>query len=133
MKASASESGFTFVELIFTITIIAIAMTGVVAVWSNAVSRSADPFWQAKTTLLAKQYFSQIQRQNFETLSAYQGYATGLHGESLLGYVGFKVKINVSLAGSDFSLAEEQIKKVDLLITTPLGKKQHFVTYRGRY
>jgi len=133
MKANASESGFTLIESIFTITIIAIAMTGLVAVWSNAASRSADPLWQSQTRALGKFYLNQLETLKFDAITAYEGEIKTLKGEEITGYNGFRVKISVVHAASEFELSTTQLKKINILINPPTGSSQQFVTYRGRY
>ncbi|NQZ32429.1 MAG: type II secretion system protein [Oceanospirillaceae bacterium] len=133
MKAPVSESGFTLIESIFTIVIIAIAMTGIVAVWSSAVSRSADPLWQSQTASLGKFYVAQVHATPFAALVDYEGEIKTLSGDKVAGYAGFSVKIAVVNAGEDFSLPAAALKKVEVVISTSVGGEQHFVTYRGQY
>lgn len=133
MKAPVSESGFTLIESIFTIVIIAIAMTGIVAVWSSAVSRSADPLWQSKTAALGKFYLAEVHATPFTALVDYQGEIKTLAGKTVAGYQGFKVSIEVASAGVDFSLPVNLLKKVTINISTSAGSEQQFVAYRGQY
>ena len=132
MKATVSESGFSLIEAIITIMIIAIAMTGLIAVWSNAASRSADPFIQAKVSSLAAIYLAQIKRQAFTEIQSRQQSAPQLAGTAIRGYADFKIEIKVVLAGSDFALAEPALKRITIQITPPQGYPQQFVTYKGR-
>jgi len=133
MKAPASESGFTLIESIVTIVIIAIAMTGLVAVWSNAASRSADPLWQAQTSALGKYYIQQIHRQKYADIKDYEGEIKTLSGENIAHYDGFVVNLSVVYSGNEFDLADRHFKKISILISAPTGDSQQFVTYRGRY
>jgi prepilin-type N-terminal cleavage/methylation domain-containing protein len=132
MKAAVSESGFTLIESIFTIAIIAIAMSGLIAVWSNAVVHSADPYWQSKSVALGKVYLAKIKHSHFKDLEELQ-IATNIVGQPLDDYQEFKVSLNVSWAGSDFALANDTLKKVVIKITAPQGTEQLFVTYKGSW
>ncbi|MEH6445632.1 MAG: prepilin-type N-terminal cleavage/methylation domain-containing protein [Oceanospirillaceae bacterium] len=129
MKAAVSESGFTLIESIFTIAIIAIAMTGLIAVWSNAVVHSADPYWQSKSVALGKIYLAKIKRSHFSDLEKLQTAAD----QTLDDYQGFKTSFKVSFAGSDFALSHHDLKKVVIKITAPQGTEQLFVTYKGSW
>ena len=129
MKAAVSESGFTLIESIFTIAIIAIAMSGLIAVWSNAVVHSADPYWQSKSVALGKVYLAEIKRSHFSDLEKLQT----VTDQALDDYQGFKASLKVSLAGSDFALANDTLKKVVIKITAPQGTEQLFVTYKGSW
>ena len=162
MKARVSESGFTLIESVFTIVIIAIAMTALISVWSNAVVHSADPFWQTKTTALGRLYQAQIAAQRFDEIAcASRGnkcstqfgpdlesrgdfddvddyhnlleLASDTQGREIAGYEGYQISVQVSYAGADFALAEQRLKKISIEITTPQGNMQQFVSYRGNY
>jgi len=133
MKAPASESGFTLIESIITIVIIAIAMTGLVAVWSNAASRSADPLRQSQTSALGKFYIQQIHHQKYSAIKDYDGEIKTLSGEKIAHYDGFTVKLSVTSSSNDFDLPGDYLKKISILISAPTGVSQQFVTYRGRY
>ncbi len=132
MKATVSEYGYTHIEAVITIMIIAIAMTGLIAVWSNAASRRADPYLQAKTTSMGAIYLAQIQRQTFTEIQSRQQSAPQLASTAIRGYADFTIEIKVTLAGSDFALAEPALKKISIQITPPQGYPQQFVTYKGR-
>lgn len=51
----------------------------------------------------------------------------------LESYTGYSVNILVDYAGTDFDLPLQQLKKVEIKVTTPQGNEQRFVTYRGNY
>ncbi len=162
MKARVSESGFTLIESIFTIVIIAIAMTALVAVWSNAVVHSADPFWQAKSASLGRIYQQQIAAQRYDELacaprelkcSASLGperesrgefddvddyhnlleQASDALGQPIADYDNYQISVQISYAGDDFDQTSQRLKKISIEITTPQGEIQQFVSYRGNY
>jgi MSHA pilin protein MshD len=133
-KRAARQGGFTLIEIVVTIAIIAIAMTGIIAVWSWAVSRSADPFWQVKTQALAKIYLTKIEHQPFAQLQSLPPQvATDLNNKIITEYSGYLIDTKVSYAGEEFALAHKKLKKVVVEIHSPFDTKQQFVTYRGDY
>jgi prepilin-type N-terminal cleavage/methylation domain-containing protein len=129
----SSNKGFTLIESIFTIAIIAIAMTGLIAVWSKSVARSADPYWQTQVAALGKIYLAQVSQQDFAKLQDYVS-STNLQPKSLIEHFSqFNVQLSLVNAGADFNLADKALKKVSIIIKGPAGSEQQFVTYRGDY
>ncbi len=135
MKALASNrssnNGFTLIESIFTIAIIAIAMTGLIAVWSKSVVHSADPYWQTQVAALGKIYLADVAKQDFASLESYVKKASKQPQLSIKQFSQFDVQLSLSNAGADFDLADSALKKVSIIIKGPAGSEQQFVTYAG--
>ena len=135
MKALASNrssnNGFTLIESIFTIAIIAIAMTSLIAVWSKSVVRSADPYWQTQVAALGKIYLADVAKQDFATLESYVKKASKQPQPSIEQFSQFDVQLSLTNAGADFDLADSALKKVSIIIKGPAGSEQQFVTYAG--
>jgi prepilin-type N-terminal cleavage/methylation domain-containing protein len=129
----SSNKGFTLIESIFTIAIIAIAMTGLIAVWSKSVVRSADPYWQTQVAALGKIYLDEVSQQDFSKLSDYVANTNLQPKSSIERYSQFNVRLTLTNTGADFNLADKALKKVSILIKGPAGSQQQFVTYRGDY
>jgi len=125
------HKGFTLIETVITISIIAIAMTGIIAVWSNATAKGADPFWQVKIETLSKVYLDRISTTAYDDLTNLSHSNHDFNQQSLHGYQGFGVLLTVEFAGEEFSLTQNSLKKTTINITSPLGNQQQFVTYRG--
>ncbi len=135
MKALASNrssnNGFTLIESIFTIAIIAIAMTSLIAVWSKSVVRSADPYWQTQVAALGKIYLADVAKQDFATLESYVKKASKQPQPSIEQFSQFDVQLSLTNAGADFDLADSALQKVSIIIKGPAGSEQQFVTYAG--
>jgi len=137
-------------------------MTALVAVWSNAVVHSADPFWQAKSASLGRIYQQQIAAQRYDELacaprelkcSASLGperesrgefddvddyhnlleQASDALGQPIADYDNYQISVQISYAGDDFDQTSQRLKKISIEITTPQGEIQQFVSYRGNY
>lgn len=54
-------------------------------------------------------------------------------GEPRLGYDNYQVSIQVSYAGNELGLKAQQAKRINLEITPPGQKPQHFVFYRSNH
>ena len=135
MPAPASEQGFTLIESIFTVAIIAIAMTGIIAVWSNAVSRSGDAYLQTKTSTLGAIYLDQIQHLPTRRIVDYQGLARDLDGRLIKGYAEFSVEVKTDFAKNNFKLGEtalgpEVLKKIIITLSHGQTQAQQFVVYK---
>ncbi|MEW6765909.1 MAG: prepilin-type N-terminal cleavage/methylation domain-containing protein [Pseudomonadota bacterium] len=52
--------GFTLIELVVTIVVLAIGVTGILAVYIQTVARSADPMLQQQAVLIAEAYMDEI-------------------------------------------------------------------------
>lgn len=63
------QRGFTLVELVVSISLIAIALMGVAYSLQFSVRYSADPLWQSKAISLATSYSEEILRQPYDALS----------------------------------------------------------------
>ncbi len=133
LNTPSSNQGFTLIESIFTIAIIAIAMTGLIAMWSKSVVRSADPYWQTQVAALGKIYLAQVAQQDFATLQDFVDSTNQKPQSSISQYAQFSVKLSLNNAGADFNLADKALKKVSILIKGPAGSEQQFVTYRGDF
>lgn len=138
MKAPASNplstpshnKGFTLIESVFTIAIIAIAMTALITMWSKSAVRSADPYWQTQSAVLGKIYLNEVSQQPFSALERFAKQNSNTR-PSIAQFTAFQVQVSIENAGSEFNLSDKKIKKVSILITPPSGNQQQFVTYRG--
>lgn len=61
--------GFTFVELVMTIVVIGVAVTGVLTLFTNVVSKSADPMIAHQGVAVAEAYMEEILTKNFTGVS----------------------------------------------------------------
>lgn len=73
MHRPVAEKGFSLVEVIITIVIIAIALTAAIAGWSNISRHSADVMWQTKVSYLGQAYLEEILSRRFDELTPIGG------------------------------------------------------------
>ncbi|WP_207060641.1 prepilin-type N-terminal cleavage/methylation domain-containing protein [Motiliproteus sp. SC1-56] len=71
--ASPSSAGFTLVELVVTIAVLAIALLAVANSLRFSSQYSADPLWQAKAVALAEAYSDEILGKRFDERTALGG------------------------------------------------------------
>ncbi|MDJ0833328.1 MAG: prepilin-type N-terminal cleavage/methylation domain-containing protein [Gammaproteobacteria bacterium] len=61
-----NHQGFTLLEVLITIVVIAISATALLGVFSAVVSRSADPMIEQQAIAIAEAYMEEIQLKSFE-------------------------------------------------------------------
>ena len=54
-------------------------------------------------------------------------------GNDRIGFDGYRVTVSVSYAGTDFGLASQDLKKVDVTVFTPEGNNIVFSQYKGNF
>ena len=64
--ALKQQRGVTLIELVITIVLISIAISGVVGVFSLVVGRSADTLFQSRTTAIGQAYLDEILSRRFD-------------------------------------------------------------------
>ena len=60
------QQGITFIELVISIAILAIALVGVTQLLSGGLARSADPMLESRTVALAQAYLDEILSKRFD-------------------------------------------------------------------
>ncbi len=67
------QAGLTLVELLATIVVLAIALTGITVMLQGGISRSADTMLQVRSVALAQAYLDEILGKRFDENSANNG------------------------------------------------------------
>ncbi len=62
---SPAARGFTLIELVVAIVVLALGVAGILAVYIQAVGRSADPMQQQQAVLIAEGYMDEILGKSF--------------------------------------------------------------------
>jgi len=70
------EAGVTLIELIISMVIISIALTGILTVMNLTVSHSADPVIQHQAVAIAESYLEEILLQSYADPDAADGEAS---------------------------------------------------------
>ena len=144
-----TQSGVTLIELILSMVIISIALTGVFTVMNLTVSHSSDPVIRQQAVAIAESYLEEILLQSYDNpTGGYSGTArdqfddvddyddlsdTGVHdqlGNPVATLTNYNVSVSVSppvtLAGSVLA------KKVTVSVTG-VGTSLDLVAYRADY
>lgn len=146
-----ASAGFTLVELIVSIVIIAVALTGVTLLTSSIVARSADPLIQQQAAAIAEAYLEEVlarpfgdstgaaSRPDYETIGDYHGLTDSppldQFGNAMNGVADYSVTVQVVGAGNASIGGETggHVARVDVTVTHPLGGSMQFSGYRLDY
>jgi MSHA pilin protein MshD len=111
--------GFSLIELVIVIVVLATALTGVISAFLSATARSADPMLQQQALIIAEGYLEEIMgkawgdcstptrpalsRSLWERIDAYHGLdeePTDLRGERLDGLSDYRVQVTMQSASA---------------------------------
>ncbi len=116
-RTAGRQCGLTLVELVISIVIISIAVTGVLMAYSTMVARSADPLIDVQAVAIAEAYMDEILakpvagpvggggRATYATVGEYAGLSeppTDQFGAALAGLGAYTVA--VTIGGSDLGI-----------------------------
>jgi len=143
------QAGVTLVELILSMVIISIALTGIFTVMNLTVSHSADPIIQHQAVSIAESYLEEIllqayanptggysgsDRSQFDDVDDYNSLSdTGVH-DSLGNVVAILSGYNVSVVvSSPVTLTDGVLAKKITVTVTGLVSNLKFIGYRVNY
>lgn len=158
-RASSAEAGLTLIELVISIAVIAIAVTGTLLAISRTVRASADPMVQRQASAIAEAYLEEILAKPYydETLGAaggacpadggtratwnnvcdYHGLddagARDQFGVAVAGLSAYRVRVTVDSATAALGALSgpSNVLRVDVRVTHPLPVDLLLSGYRG--
>lgn len=131
------QSGVTLIELIISIVIISIAITGIMMLFTGTMRTSADPMVRAQALAIARSYLDEIimqpysgdgpttGRANYNEVDDYNAITAGStvmdqYGNILTALNAYRVEVKVSACtpGScDAQLSAVNAKKIEVIVT----------------
>ncbi len=134
-----NNRGFTLIELIVAMVVIAVALAGILSVITRITSRSADPVLRRQSIAIAESYLEEISlksfndpdggveagRALFDDVSDYNGLndvgARDQNGNAIAGLGGYAVAVNVQAA--NFGPAGSLVAglRIAVTVTDPAG------------
>ena len=144
-----TQSGFTLVELVISMVIIAICLTGIFQVVIFTTQYSADPLMTHQAVAIAESYLEEIlshpysdpsgpynesARDVFDDVGDYDGLNdTGVHdreGNVVSGLTAYNVMVAVDNVNLDSGV---KAKKITVTVTPPAGSPLQLTGYRAEH
>lgn len=149
------ESGLTLVELVISIVVIGVAVTGTLLAVSTSVGRSADPMAQQQALAIAEALLEEIlsrsfldpdtatpcpapeaSRDLFDNVCDYHGLddlgARNQQGTPVAGLAPYRVRVAVDPAATLNGLSGGDVMRVDVRVTFSPGVDITLSSYRTR-
>ena len=153
-KAHNYGGGFTLLEVLVTVVVIAIAATAILSVFSSTIRRSADPLIQQQAIAIAEAYIEEIQskafsdpdqvetggaepgesRANFDDVQDYDGISGAAvedqsAGGTVTGLEGYDVSVSVNAA----TLAGQGVMRIQVSVDHAAIAPIVLAVYRANY
>ncbi|MBL1320619.1 MAG: prepilin-type N-terminal cleavage/methylation domain-containing protein [Methylophaga sp.] len=148
MGGSLIEKGATLIELIITIVIISVALSGILSVVNITTKHSADPIIQSQAIAIAESYLEEIlllpiidpngnnageDRATFDNIDDYNGLsdlgAIDQSGSAIAGLENYNVTVTVA----DNTVSGVTMKAVTVSVSLPSITTIELVGYRASY
>lgn len=143
-----AEGGFTLIELVVSIIVLAIAVAGVIGGLSAISVRSANAMVTEQATAIATAYLNEVLQKPFgvadgqtarpalDVVDDYAGLTdNGAHdqtGAAVAGLGQYTVRVNVG-AGALGAVPAAQLRQVDVTVSHPSGITVMLSGYRTQY
>lgn len=144
------QQGVTFVELVISLVVISIAVTGILLAYTTTVRRSADPMVREQALAVAEAYMDEIVSRHFHDPDGADGEGARANFDDVDDYNGLSGQpsrpdgtamglpdYNVSVAvGADTlnGVGAPNVLRVDVTVThTPSGFSLMLSSYRADY
>jgi len=152
--------GFTLVELVISMVIIAIGLSGTLIVINSVVKRSGDPMVIYQAVAIAESYLEEISSKAFPTnmpcssaqpvggrvnyynvcdykyIAAAGEVPTDQTGNAIAGLGSYNVKVNIDDTGASLgalTAAANQVVRIDVTVSNPNGPTMTYSVYRTNY
>ncbi len=149
MTVRPKQTGFTLVELVMSMVIIAICLTGVFQVMTYTTQHSADPLMTHQAVAIAESYLEEIlshpysdpagpnnesARDVYDDVGDYDGLSdTGVHdrdGNAVSGLSSYNVLVLVDNVNLNSGV---KAKKITVTVTPPAGSVLALTGYKAQY
>jgi len=144
----SSMRGATLIELIITIIIISVSLTGLLSVVNLTTRHSADPMVQRQAIAIAESYLEEIvllpvivttdtsvagDRSTFDNISDYHGLndigATDQNGDAIDGLENYTIVVSIT----DETVSSINMKAISITVTRPGTQAIVLTGYRADY
>jgi MSHA pilin protein MshD len=152
MSMRRRQPGFTLIELIVAITIVAIAATTLMGVIAAVASRSADAMLQQQAIAVAQAYLDEIEqrwvvdpngtpantgRGSWDLVDQYNGLvnvgAQDQFGSAIAALSAYTVKVAVSQSSALSGIPASAVRRIDVTVTATPNVSVTLSGYRANY
>ena len=154
MSIRNAQRGFSLVELIVLIVVIAVGLAGILIVYNESVRGSADPFVQKQALAVAEAMVDEIQlnafdplpgggatRDQFDDVDDYNGYASAgvvdIFGVAVPGLGSYNVAVSVvadgNLGPGGSQVPATNAKLITVTVSGPTGVALAVTGYKVKY
>jgi MSHA pilin protein MshD len=152
MSMRRPPRGFTLIELVVAITVVAICATTLLGAIAAVASRSADAMLQQQAIAIAQAYLDEIQqrwvvdpngsppntgRGSWDLVDEYNGLVdVGAHdqfGNAVAGLSAYTVSVNVTKSSALPGIANAAARRIDVTVTTSPNVSVTLSGYRTNY
>lgn len=145
------QHGVTFVELIISIVVISVVVTGLMLLYTTNVSRSADPMIREQALAIAEAYMDEIASKHFDDPDGTDGEGARAQYDDVDDYAGFSgtaslpdgssvglddytVSVAVGTATLNGISGAGNVLRIDVTVThTPTGESIALSSFRTEY
>lgn len=136
MSKRFKQLGFTFVELVITIVILGISVSGILLVYTTVVKDSADPMQREQAIAIAESYLDEILPKRFNDPDGVDGEAgrtnyddvddydqingeppTDMNGNAIAGLGAYSVDVVVNAASLNGLAGGTESLRVDVIVS----------------
>ena len=142
-----ASRGFTLIELIMAIMIVAVSMVGVLSVFILSVQHSADPMTRLQAQIIAEGYLNEILLKKFYDtgtntvcpagVPSHASYVCGYNGLSETPMTGYTATVTVTHSGATLGTLNNasviRVLRVDVTVTGPGNTSITLSGYRANY
>jgi MSHA pilin protein MshD len=139
--------GFTLIELIMAIMIVAVSLVGVLSVFIMTVEHSADPMSRLQAQIIAERYLNEILLKKFYDTGSntvcpagapsHASYVCGYNGLVETPLTGYSATVTVTHTGATLGALDNasviRVLRVDVTVTGPGSTSISLTGYRTNY
>ena len=128
-QRACKQSGFTLIEVIVFIVVMALAFTTVMQVYQRAVINSADPLIMLRAKTLARSTLDTLLSREYDELERFHG-----RSPTVIRTVGqYQVLAEVVLAGASFNLPKDALQRVTVTVKMSGEHSLSLTGYKAEY
>ncbi len=149
-----NQKGLTLVELVISMVVIGIVVTGIFGALSGMAGSSGDPVPRTQAIAIAEAYLEEVRLQQYETVGScpavpppggrsrfthschYQGLtdngARDQFGNAIVGLEDYQISISINQSSALTGIAATDAQLIGIAVTSPANESFTLSTYKTR-